>query len=115
MIKVKPEDIDNNAASNPEGYKDDVESSASGVDDDGNWLIEDEEFYRLRRKYMPYRTQKHSKSSRGLGDTIAKFAEKTGLDKLAKRYEAKTGKPCGCKRRRDKMNQKYPYKGAKDG
>ena len=52
-----------------------------------------------------------SKISKGLGDTIAKFTEATGLDKLAKKVAKLFGKEeCGCERRRDKLNKIVPYK-----
>jgi len=55
-----------------------------------------------------------NKTSRGLGDTIAKFTHWTGLDKLAKRVANAAGKEdCGCERRREKLNKAIPYKNNK--
>jgi hypothetical protein len=49
--------------------------------------------------------------SRGLGDTIEKFTHFFGLDKLAEFVAKMFGKKdCGCKRRRDKLNEIFPYK-----
>jgi hypothetical protein len=49
--------------------------------------------------------------SKGLGDTIEKFTHFFGLDKLAERIAHLFGKKdCGCKRRRDKLNEIIPYK-----
>jgi hypothetical protein len=45
----------------------------------------------------------------GLGDTIADFTHKTGLDQLAKGYEETTGKSCGCQQRQQQLNQLFPY------
>jgi hypothetical protein len=44
---------------------------------------------------------------RGMGDVVANIAKATGIDKVAKFFEEKTGKDCGCKGRQEKMNN-YP-------
>lgn len=49
--------------------------------------------------------------SKGLGDTIAKFTELLMLDKLAQKLaEAAGNENCGCERRREKLNEIFPYK-----
>lgn len=50
------------------------------------------------------------KMSRGLGDTIAKITEATGIDKLVKRF---VKGDCGCNKRREQLNKLVPY-GSKD-
>ena len=48
--------------------------------------------------------------SRGLGDTIEKITHFFGIDKLAEKIAHLFGKEdCGCKRRRDKLNEIVPY------
>jgi hypothetical protein len=47
---------------------------------------------------------------KGLGDTIHKVAEVTGVKAVVETVSEKTGKPCGCKERRERLNKKYPYK-----
>ena len=50
------------------------------------------------------------KKSKGLGDTVAKLTEATGLDKAAEAIAKAFGKEdCGCKRRQDKLNELFPY------
>ena len=50
------------------------------------------------------------KKSKGLGDTVAKITEATGLDKLAKKLSKLAGQEdCGCNRRRDQLNEIFPY------
>ena len=50
--------------------------------------------------------------SKGLGDTIAKITNATGLDKLADSVAKMAGKDdCGCNSRRQKLNKIFPYKG----
>ncbi len=46
--------------------------------------------------------------NQGLGDTIADFTHKTGLDQIAKAYEETTGKSCGCEERQELLNQLFP-------
>jgi len=53
-----------------------------------------------------------SQPSRGLGDTIAKFAKYTKIDRPAKVViKAATGnEDCGCSKRQAKLNKAFPYK-----
>jgi hypothetical protein len=44
--------------------------------------------------------------SKGLGDTIAKITEATGVDKLVKFI---AGEDCGCEERKEKLNKLFPY------
>lgn len=44
--------------------------------------------------------------SKGLGDSVEKFTQKTGL----KRLMEYVSKDCGCDQRRDKLNEMFPYK-----
>jgi len=44
--------------------------------------------------------------SKGLGDTIAKITETTGIDKLVKFI---AGEDCGCDQRKEKLNKLFPY------
>ena len=46
------------------------------------------------------------KQSKGLGDTIAKITEATGIDKLVKFV---AGEDCGCEERKEKLNKLFPY------
>tara|TARA_A100000172_G_scaffold1166_1_gene1034 strand:- start:26865 stop:27107 length:243 start_codon:yes stop_codon:yes gene_type:complete len=47
-----------------------------------------------------------TKKSRGVGDTVEKFTQRTGLKRLVE----KVSKDCGCSERRDKLNKMFPYK-----
>jgi hypothetical protein len=47
--------------------------------------------------------------SRGLGDTIEKVTTATGIKKAVDTVSKATGKPCGCKERRDTLNRMFPY------
>jgi len=45
--------------------------------------------------------------SKGLGDTIAKITEATGIDKAVKFI---AGEDCGCNERKEKLNAMFPYR-----
>lgn len=48
--------------------------------------------------------------SKGLGDTIAKFTHATGLDVVAEKVVHALGQEdCGCKKRREILNDLVPY------
>ena len=44
--------------------------------------------------------------SKGLGDTVEKVLQKTGIDKVAKWV---LGEDCGCEERKNKLNYLFPY------
>ena len=44
--------------------------------------------------------------SKGLGDTIEKFTKATGIKKIADKVPG----GCGCNRRKQKLNNMFPYK-----
>ena len=46
------------------------------------------------------------KIHKGVGDSIARFFEVTGVQKVVK----STVKDCGCKKRQEKLNKLFPYK-----
>lgn len=47
------------------------------------------------------------RTSRGFGDTVAKFTEATGIDKVVHFI---AGEDCGCDKRKEKLNKLFPYK-----
>lgn len=55
--------------------------------------------------YEQYKANQE-KGSKGLGDTIAKVAKATGLDKAAKFI---AGEDCGCDERKDVLNKLFKY------
>lgn len=50
------------------------------------------------------------KGDAGLGDTIARFTQSTGIKKVVKTISKVTGVPCGCNKRKEKLNKQYPYR-----
>lgn len=56
-------------------------------------------------------TAEQVQESKGLGDTIAKVTNALGIDKLAEEVAQAMGKEdCGCNKRREKLNDLFPYK-----
>jgi len=47
--------------------------------------------------------------SKGFGDTIEKFTQMTGIKKIIKVIEEETGGDCGCNKRKEKLNELFPY------
>ena len=55
------------------------------------------------------------KPSEGLGDTVAKVTNALGIDKLAEGIAHLMGQEdCGCNKRREKLNEIFPYKKEED-
>ena len=52
-----------------------------------------------------------SKESKGLGDSIEKFTEATGIKKVVEKVTGK--KDCGCNKRKEALNKAFPYKNKK--
>ena len=48
--------------------------------------------------------------SKGLGDSIEKLARLMKIKPLVDKVSATTGKDCGCKKRQESLNKKFPYK-----
>jgi hypothetical protein len=49
--------------------------------------------------------------SKGLGDSIEKITKVTGIKSIVDKVNQLRGKKdCGCKQRRDTLNEKFPYK-----
>ena len=54
---------------------------------------------------------KINKPSTGLGDTIEKITNATGLSAFTNMLQDKgVIKDCGCKKRKEKLNKMFPYK-----
>jgi len=55
------------------------------------------------------------KESEGLGDSIAYLTSLLKIDKLVKELTSAAGiEDCGCERRREKLNEMFPYKKDED-
>ena len=48
-------------------------------------------------------------SSKGLGDTISKITEATGIKAVVDKVSELTGIDCKCEERREALNKLYPY------
>jgi|TARA_R110001606_G_scaffold376202_1_gene534782 hypothetical protein len=47
--------------------------------------------------------------SRGLGDTVEKITTVTGIKRIVEKVSEITKKPCGCNKRKEALNEKFPY------
>ena len=50
-----------------------------------------------------------TKKSKGLGDTISKITEATGIKAVVDKVSELTGIDCKCEERREALNKLYPY------
>jgi hypothetical protein len=50
-----------------------------------------------------------SNKSTGLGDTIEKITKATGIKKVVQTVAKATGTDCGCNKRKNSLNKKFPY------
>ena len=52
---------------------------------------------------------KLNRKSKGLGDTVEKITTVMGIKTVVDKVSQVSGKPCGCKERRDALNRAFPY------
>ena len=52
--------------------------------------------------------------SKGLGDSVERLAMRLKIKQLLDARKKRTGKDCGCSKRRDKLNKMFPYKTSKN-
>jgi len=50
-----------------------------------------------------------TRKSAGLGDSIEKLTEVTGIKKAVEMFSEATGIDCGCDERKEKLNNLFPY------
>jgi len=60
----------------------------------------------MEKQTRKRRTKKELEASKGLGDTVEKVLQATGVDKLAKFV---LGEDCGCDKRKEYLNKLFPY------
>ena len=54
-----------------------------------------------------------NQQSRGLGDTIDKITTATGIKSVVHAVSKIVKKDCGCNKRRDDLNKRFPYNNEK--
>ena len=69
----------------------------------------EEELNKLDKRTRAYKEWKaeFDAKSKGLGDTVEKFTEATGIKKIVK---AVAGESCGCDERKATLNKLFSYK-----
>jgi hypothetical protein len=50
--------------------------------------------------------------SKGLGDTVEKITKATGIKTVVDKVSEGLNIPCGCGKRKDALNQMFPYNNA---
>ena len=63
----------------------------------------------LSRPQEGFGTQDLKMKAKGFGDTVEQIAEATGIKKVVEAVSAKTGKECGCNKRKEALNKLFPY------
>jgi len=53
---------------------------------------------------------KNNMESKGLGDSIEKFTKATGIKTVVDNVSQGLNIPCGCQKRKEKLNNIFPYK-----
>ena len=64
----------------------------------------------MDKRTKEYKEWKKKQSSEGLGDTIEKITEATGVKKVVELFSKVTGIDCGCDERKEKLNKMFRYK-----
>lgn len=104
MIRIPAAHLQARVAERPAGYLDELAPALVRVLPDGAHEYDDSHpaWLAAVEKYRP--------TARGLGDTVERVLDATGIGPLAKRaITAVTGRPCGCAKRRDALNKLVPY------
>jgi|TARA_S200002703_G_C3734062_1_gene225654 hypothetical protein len=60
-------------------------------------------YYKITKIYK----KEMAEESKGLGDSIEKITRATGIKNLVEKI---TNGDCGCDKRKEKLNKKFPYK-----
>lgn len=63
----------------------------------------------MKKGYKKYK-ENHNKASKGLGDTVAKITQATGIKKIVDKTFDALGSDCGCQKRQELWNKKFSYK-----
>ena len=105
MIRVSAAQLQARAAERPPEYLLEIAPALARMLPDGVQEY-DEQHPAWRAAVKKYRP-----AARGLGDTIERTLDATGIGPVAKKIiTTVTGRPCGCAKRRDFLNGLVPYK-----
>jgi hypothetical protein len=105
MILITLAQIQARAAERPPEYLQEITPALVCVRPDGVHEYNDQHpaWRAAVKKYRPV--------PRGLGDTVERTLDATGIGPVAKKIiTTVTGRPCGCAKRRDFLNGLVPYK-----
>lgn len=114
-IKFTIQQLEIKSKSRNSGYLEEVMSIARRSGD--TLELDQEQFDYIRNKYTPARKWPSlllpmkllaKPGDIGLGDIIAREIGSIGGDAFKKWYQKVFGKSCGCEKRQERWNQKYP-------
>ena len=63
-----------------------------------------------KRQFAACRQGAFDGSATGLGDVVEKVTRATGIQRVAKAVAKATGRPCGCAKRQDALNDLMPFR-----
>ena len=66
-------------------------------------------YFEMFQRDAKQRLRSREKQSKGVGDHVETAIKATGLNVFVKMYEKLTGKPCGCKKRKEWLNRFSPF------
>jgi hypothetical protein len=69
-----------------------------------------EEIRKILTKTKKQESVINENRSAGLGDTVEKIADATGVKKVVDNIYSTIGKDCGCNKRKQLLNKLMPYK-----
>jgi hypothetical protein len=104
MIRITPAQLQARLAQRPPEYLAEIAPALLRTLPDGTQEYDEHHpaWRAALKKYRPL--------ARGLGDTVERVLDATGIGPVAKKIiTTVTGKPCGCAKRRDLLNKLVPY------
>ena len=104
MIRITPAQLQARLAQRPPEYLAEIAPALLRTLPDGT------QEYDERHPAWRAALKKYRPPARGLGDTVERVLDATGIGPVAKTViTTVTGKPCGCDKRRDLLNKLVPY------
>ena len=104
-MTIPRQHLEERAKVRPAGYLADVAAAGRWTEDGTALLLDEAAWQRLCAKY-----QGGHRGMRGLGDLIEAAARWCGAAALVHWLERRVGFKCGCERRRDALNRRFPFR-----
>lgn len=75
---------------------------------EGTCKHQESKFFGVRVNHVCMSCPLYDGPDRGLGDTIKRIANATGVTAVVDTVSRATGTDCGCQQRREKLNEMFP-------